>query len=181
MLELHVTGQELYNEETEEFTSTDDFDLLLEHSLSSLSKWESKYKKPFLSDKEKSFEETLAYVEFMILNENYPKDICSKLNNEHFEKINKYIESSETATTFNNTQNQGRRNSEIITAELVYYWMVAFNIPFECQFWNLNRLFTLIQICNIKNSPQKKMSRNELASRNHQLNEQRKRALGTSG
>lgn len=181
MLELHVLGQEFYNEETEEFTSIDDYTLLLEHSLSSLSKWESKYKKPFLSNTEKSFEETLAYVEFMILNKNYPKDICSRLNNEHFTKINTYIESSESATTFNNTQTQGRRNSETITSELVYYWMVAFNIPFECQFWNLNRLFTLIQICNIKNAPPKKMSTREIASKNHALNQQRKQALGTSG
>lgn len=181
MLTLKVIGEEFYNEETEEFNSVNDFTLYLEHSLLSLSKWESKHKKPFLSNNEKSSEETVSYVEMMILNEDYPEGIFSRLSNENLNAINSYIESSESATTFSNHLNSGKKNSEIITAELVYYWMVAFNIPFECENWHLNRLFSLIQICNIKNSDPKKMSRNEIASRNHALNEQRKAALKTTG
>jgi uncharacterized protein YjcR len=181
MLKLKVIGEEFYNEETEEFNSVNDFTLRLEHSLLALSKWESKHKKSFLSSNEKSLEETISYVEMMILNDDYPEGILNRLSNENLRAINDYIESSESATTFSNHLNSGKKNSEIITAELVYYWMVAFNIPFECENWHLNRLFTLIQICNIKNSNPKKMPRNELAARNHALNEQRKAALNTSG
>jgi hypothetical protein len=182
MLKLIVYGEEFYNEETGEFNFNDEFVLLLEHSLVSLSKWESKYKKSFLSNNEKSLEETFGYVEAMIINEEYPEDILNRLKQNHFDEINAYIESSESATTFsNNAQGPQRRNSEVITSELIYYWMVAFNIPFECEKWNLNRLFTLIQICNIKNSNPKKMSKNEIMARNSALNEQRKAALGTTG
>lgn len=181
MLKLKVLEEEFYNEETEEFEVSEGITLTLEHSLVSMSKWESKHKKPFLSNSEKTLEETLDYIEFMIIDEEFPEDIRNKFKNEHFSKINAYIESSETATTFSNQYTSGKRNSEVITSELVYYWMVAFNIPFECQYWNLNRLFTLVQICNIKNSNPKKMSRSEIAAKNHALNEQRKKELGTTG
>jgi hypothetical protein len=182
MLKIFVSGTELYNEETQEFTTIEDCTLTLEHSLVSLSKWESKFLKPFLGPNEKTTEETLGYVEAMILNESYPEDVIDRLTQNDFAKINDYIASNYSATTFsNNNQRKGRGQSEIITSELIYYWLVAFNIPFECETWHLNRLFSLIQICNIKNSKPKKMSRNEIAARNHALNEQRKAQLKTKG
>lgn len=182
MLTIIVQGEEFYDERTEEFTSVPDVTLLLEHSLVSVSKWESKFKKPFLDSNEKSIEETLGYVESMVLTQNYPPEVFSRLTQSHFKEINEHIASSESATTFSDSLNpKGRRNSETITSELVYYWMVAFNIPFECENWHLNRLFSLIQICGIKNSSEKKMSKNEIASRNRALNEKRKAQLNTSG
>jgi hypothetical protein len=116
----------------------------------------------------------------MILNEDFPDDIISRLSQRNLDQINAYIESKESATTFGKLPEQKARG-EIITSELIYYWMVAFTIPFECETWHLNRLFALVRICNIKNSKPKKMSKSELAMRNRELNAQRRAELNTRG
>ena len=180
MLTLIIEGDELYDEEKNEFSTVGDIEVTLEHSLVSLSKWESQTKKPFLSKEAKTPEEINLYVRAMITSSNYPPDIVEKLPTKAMEAINAYIESSESATTFG-AMPEVRGRGETITSELIYYWMVAFNIPFECQFWHLNRLFSLIRICNLKNSKPKQMSRQELAARNRALNEKRKKELNTSG
>ena len=180
MLRLIIHGDEFYDEETETFETVGDLVLELEHSLISLSKWESKFRKPFLTQISKTPEEIMAYVEAMILTQNYPEDLVTKLDQKNLNRINDYIESSESATTFGSMPER-RGKGETITSELIYYWMVAFNIPFECERWHLNRLFALIRICNIKNSKPKKMGRNEVAQRNRDLNARRKAELGTSG
>ena len=182
MLTVIVSGTEIYNEETEEFGSFDDFTLELEHSLISLSKWESKFQKPFLAKENKTAEETLWYVKAMILNPMYPTDLFQRLTQENLDEINAYIESSQSATTFGTMpDSKGRGSPETITSELIYYWMIAFNIPFETQYWHLNRLFSLIRICNTKQSKPRKMSKAEVAQRNRDLNAQRRAQLGTSG
>ena len=118
----------------------------------------------------------------MILDKNPPEDFLTKLSEANFEQINTYIEAKMTATWFSEQPGAPQsRNNEIITSELIYYWMTVFNIPFECETWNLNRLFTLIRICNLKQSKPKKMSRSEVARRNQELNAQRKAQLGTKG
>jgi hypothetical protein len=180
MLKLIVPGEEYFNEETEEFETVGDFELELEHSLISLSKWESKHKKPFLSNSDKTPEEILDYIKAMILTPNYSEDLFQRFTNIQFSQINAYIESSESATTFGSMpQRKGR--GETITSELIYYWMVAFTIPFECERWHLNRLFALIRICNLKNSKPQKMSRSEVAARNRELNAQRRQQYHTRG
>ena len=153
--------------------------LRLEHSLVSLSKWESKWCKPFLSKDEKTVEETLDYIKCMTLDQNVDSNVYFCLTEENIKQINDYISAPMTATTFSNNKKGASR--EQITSELVYYWMIALNIPFECQKWHLNRLLTLIRVCEIKSQPPKKMSRSELASRNAALNEERKRKLNTTG
>lgn len=180
MLKLLVPGEEYFNEETETFVTVGDLELELEHSLVSLSKWESKYQKPFLGRGEKTPQEILGYVEAMILSPIYPDDLFMRLTQQNLDKINTYIESKESATTFGKMPERTGRG-EIITSELIYYWMIAFTIPFECQYWHLNRLFALIRICNIKNSKPTKMSRNEIAARNRELNAQRKAQYNTKG
>ena len=180
MLKIVVPGEEYFNEEEEVFQSVGDVELELEHSLVSLSKWESKYQKPFLSQSPKTPEEILYYIETMIISPIFPGGILERLSQENITQINDYIQSSESATTFG-TMPERRGRGEIITSELIYYWMVAFNIPFECEYWHLNRLFALIRICNIKNSKPKKMSRNEIASRNRELNAIRRAQYNTSG
>jgi hypothetical protein len=180
VLRIVVPGEELYNQETEMFETVGDVELEMEHSLISMSKWESKFQKPFLTKVEKSPEEILAYIEAMIISPIYPQDTLSRLSRENVSQINDYIESKQSATTFGEMPERKGRG-EIITSELIYYWMVAFNIPFECEYWHLNRLFALIRICNIKNSKPKKMSRNEIASRNRELNAIRKAQYNTSG
>lgn len=180
MLRITIPGTEYFNEETETFETVGDIDLELEHSLVSLSKWESKYKKPFLTNEKKSMGELFYYIQAMIISPIYPYDILLRLSEENLTEIDNYIESPESATTFGlMPERKGR--GEIITSELIYYWMVAFSIPFECEFWHLNRLFALIRICNIKNSKPKKMSRGEIARRNYELNAARRAQYNTSG
>ena len=179
MLKIIVPGIEYYDERTNEFVYYKDQVLQLEHSLVSISKWESTWHKPVLSDKEKSPEEILDYVRCMTITQNVGPDVYLRLTEQNFLDINSYIENSMTATTFSNDKRSGGR--EIITSEIIYYWMISFNIPFECQKWHLNRLLTLIKVCNIKNSPPKKMSKTEMMNRNRALNAARKQQLNTKG
>lgn len=180
MLTIIVPGDEFFDEESQEFVTRGDVKIELEHSLVSLSKWESKFEKPFLIAEEKTNEEILAYIECMVLTPEIPPEVFSRLTSDNYDKIDEYIEAKMTATWFSENPS-APRTSEVITSELIYYWLVTFNIPFECQHWHLNRLFTLIKVCNVKNAKPKKMSRSELAARNRELNEQRKKQLGTRG
>lgn len=180
MLNIIVPSVDLFDENSQEFITKPEFHLELEHSLVSLSKWESIYEKPFLDSETKSTEEIVGYIKAMALTENPPEEIFSRLSQENLDAIDSYINAKMTATWFNEMDG-APRNQEIITAELIYYWMIAFQIPFECERWHLNRLFTLIRICNIKQEKPKKMSRAAIAARNRQLNEQRKAQLNTSG
>jgi len=180
MLTITVGGSDVFDESTDKFDTQGGVELQLEHSLVSLSKWESEFEKPFLGKEAKTSEEILEYVRYMLLTLNPPEDFLQKLSKENLEVINKYIERKMTATWFSD-QPGAPSSREVITAELIYYWMTVFNIPFECETWHLNRLFTLIRICNVKQSKPKKMSRAEIAARNRELNAQRKTQLGTKG
>jgi hypothetical protein len=180
MFNLIIKGAELYNEETEEFQIVEELELCLEHSLVSLSKWESITQKPFLSKDEKTAQDIRLYVEAMIISPNVPPNVVARLSTDDMRAINAYIDSPQSATTFGSMP-EVKGRGETVTSELIYYWMVMFNIPFECDKWHLNRLFALIRICNLKNSKPKKMSRQEIAARNHALNEQRREALNTRG
>lgn len=180
MLSIVVGATEAYDEATQEFTTQGGVELQFEHSLLSVSKWESKYEKPFLGKTEKSTEEVLDYIRFMLLTPNPPGDFLEKLSKENVEEINAYVDRKMTATWFSD-QPGAPRSSEVITSELIYYWMTVFHIPFECETWHLNRLFTLIRICNVKQAKPQKMSRSEIAQRNRELNARRKAQLGTKG
>lgn len=180
MLTVIVPGTEAFNETVQEFTTQGDVVLELEHSLVSLSKWESKFEKPFLGKEEKTPEEIVGYIKEMTLTPNVPEEVFAKLSGENVESIRKYIDAKMTATWFSQHSNQPK-SSEVITNELIYYWMTVFNIPFKCETWHLNRLFTLIQICNIKSAKPKKMGRAEMAARNRELNARRRAQLGTKG
>ena len=179
MLQLKVLECELYDEVKGEFRYVKAQTLQLEHSLVSLSKWESKWHKPFMSKKEMSMNETLDYIKCMTITQNVNPDIYRGLSSDNILEVKKYIDDSMTATTFSNQTKTS--STEIVTSEIIYYWMVSLNIPFECQKWHLNRLLTLINVCGLKNAPKKKMSRNEILSSNSSLNEARKRAMNTKG
>lgn len=180
MLTITVPEMELWDECNQEFIVTKGGDLQLEHSLVSLSKWESKWCKPFFSKQEKTREETIDYIRCMTLTRNVSPNIYRCLTAKNIQDINAYIEAPMTATWFANDKNKAG-SREQITSELIYYWMIALNIPFECQKWHINRLLTLIKVCSIKNQPSKKMSRREIMSRNAALNAARRRQLGTHG
>ena len=179
MLEIVVPEQEFFDDDSQEFIYVDGAKLQLEHSLISLSKWESRHHKPFLST-DKTSEEVLDYVRDMTLTRNVNPLVYKALTQNNFAEINQYISDPMTATTFaEETIHPGRR--EIVTAELIYYWMVSQNIPMECQKWHINRLITLIRVCSIKNAPPKKQNTRSLAAQRRALNEQRRKELGTSG
>lgn len=178
MLKIDIQGYEFYDEVNNEFITTDPKTITLEHSLISISKWEMKWNKPFLSS-EKSNEEILDYIKCMNINSNVSDDVYTRLTNANLQEINDYINAPMTATTFNE-KNKGN-NREVVTSELIYYWMISFNIPMECQKWHINRLLTLVRVCSIKNNPPEKMSKQELARRNKQLNAERRKQLNSKG
>jgi len=180
MLTITIPSRELYNDQTGEFITTKKQTLQLGHSLVSLSKWESKWCKPFLSKEAKTLEETIDYIKCMTITQNVDPDVYNYLSKANVEAINNYIEAPMTATTFRENINNGR-GGEITTSELIYYWMISFNIPMECQKWHLNRLLTLIRVCNVKNAPAKKMGKRDIASQYAAVNAARRKQLNSKG
>lgn len=179
MLRITVPLSESFNEETQEFISNG-IPLELEHSLVSLSKWESEFEKPFLGKEERTEEEAIFYVqECMLQTKNPPEGIFHKLSERNYADIQKYIDAKRSATWFNEKRRPGTR--QIITSEVIYGWMVALEIPFETQYWHLNRLFTLIKVCNEQKKPPKKMGRSDIARQQASLNAQRQAQMGTRG
>jgi hypothetical protein len=180
MLQITIPGIELWDERNQLFITREAQTLELEHSLVSLSKWESKWCKPFLSKNDKTDEEILDYIRCMTLTPNVSPDTYLYLTPENNIQIQEYINAPMTATTFpqDNSKGGGR---EIVTAELIYYWMIAHNIPLEWETRHLNRLLTLIRVCNVKNAPPKKYSQQEIMRRNSELNAARKQKLNTRG
>ena len=188
MLQLQVVIHEKWDEDKNEFVQTT-WPLKLEHSLVSLSKWESKFEKPFFGNTEKAKEEVIAYVMMMDLGDKTPLEVFLSLAAEDYTAISQYIHSKKTATWFNK-RTDNKPSTQVITSELIYYWMTSYEIPWEAQHWHLNRLFTLIEVfTEERNAADSKSggktvnrsSANSLAARRKALNEQRKKAMGTSG
>lgn len=180
MLKIVVPATEFYDERTGEFVSTKEQTLQLEHSLVSLSKWESKWHKPFLDRQPKTDEESIDYIRCMTITQNVPENVYLALSNENLKTIRDYLDDSMTATTFSQADEK-KFSRKIVTAEIIYYWMVSLQIPFECEKWHLNRLITLVRVCNNENSPKKKMGRRETAGYYRELNAARRLATKSSG
>lgn len=179
MLTITIPDSELFNEATQEFLNIKGQTITLEHSLVSVSKWESKWKKPFLGMDQKTEEEIIDYIRCMTITQNVNPMVYSGLTQENLSEIMSYIDDKMTATTFKNQQQKHSR--EIITAEIIYYWMIELGIPFECQKWHLNRLLTLVNVCSIKQSPSKKMSRRDAMAQQSQLNAARRAKYKSRG
>lgn len=180
MLQIIIPKTECFDEITETFINVKEHILQLEHSLVSLSKWESKWNKVFLSEEKKTNEEIIDYIRCMTITQNVDPLAYTLIGDTIIEQVSAYIDLPMTATTFNEENNK-KFSREIITSEIIYYWMISLNIPFECQKWHLNRLLTLIRVCNIKNAPPKKMSKAELNARNRALNAARRKSLQSKG
>ena len=180
MLRITIPAMELFDERKQEFINTKEQTLQLEHSLVSLSKWESKWCKSFISTPDKTDEEIKDYIKCMTLTQNVPDNIYEYIPNSIIEEIVHYINAPMTATTIREDKNSPK-NREIVTAELIYYWMISFGIPWECQKWHINRLITLIKVCGIKNTPPKKQSKSSIASEGAALNAARKKQHTTRG
>lgn len=182
MLTIHVKLIEYYDDDQDQFI-TDVFKLDMEHSLLSLSKWESDHERPFLDSSEKTPEDVLDYVKAMVLTESVPDYVYDAFSVENLNEINDYISAKKTATWFAEHDEKPTPGApkEVITSELIYYWMLSYSIPMECERWHLNRLFTLIKVFNVKNSKPKKLSASEIAARNAKLNAERRASLGSDG
>jgi hypothetical protein len=181
MLQIVIPATEGWDEEKQEFVTLEkEQTLQLEHSLVSISKWESKWCKSFLHTKVKTEEEVLDYIKCMTLTQNVKPETYNRLTAENINQINEYIEAPMTATYFSEEKG-GKANRECVTSELIYYWMIALNIPIKFEKWHLNRLLTQIRVCNIKNQPPKKMSRAEIMARNAELNAKRKQQFNSKG
>lgn len=180
MLRLKIAPTEMWDERKQEFVQTGERELMLEHSLVSLAKWESKWQKPFLDQKPKTGAEMLDYVRCMTITQNVSPETYSRLTTGNMAEIEQYISRPMTATTFSAEQH-GNRNGEKTTAELIYYWMVTLSIPFECEKWHLNRLLALIRVCNLKNQPARKKSQRAILQENRALNAARRQRLRTRG
>lgn len=180
MLQIIVPATEMWDDTREEFVYTEKQTLLLEHSLISLSKWESKYCKPFISKKAKTTAEIVDYIKFMTLTPDVSPEVYDRLTDKNLSEIDAYINARQTATTFSDEKGS-RGRMEAITAELIYYWMFSFHIPKDCENWHLDRLITLIRVFDIKSSPPKKMSKSAIMRRNASLNAERKAKFNSKG
>lgn len=180
MLKLVIPEQEWFDDRNQTFTYVKGCVLQLEHSLVSLSKWEQKWKKPFLGKDNKSLEEVIDYIRCMTITQNVPPEVYLGIPRSEILKVEKYINEPMTATTFSKRQ-ETINSREIITSEIIYYWMIVHNIPMECQKWHLDRLMTLIRVCNIKSQPAKKQNRRTAMEDRASLNNERRRKMQTRG
>lgn len=179
MLNIHLPAEEYYDEKNEEFVYLDAVDVKMEHSLLSLSKWEAHYKKPFLADVERTTDETIYYLKCMALDETLPLSVFKRMaaKQKIVNQIYDYLKDPACATTISKRPDQQGRK-EIITAEIIYYDMVALQIPLSLETWNLNRLLTFIQVCSIKNEPPKKTSMNDRLGRIKSINDANRAKFG---
>lgn len=183
MLRVMVGKTTLWNTKEEKFIEVPGVPVDFEHSLLSVSKWESKTQKVFLGPGEKTPEEIIEYLKCMIVSPEISPEVIDGLTQQNLDDINDYISGKQTATTFpNHREPAGKQGpKETVSSELIYYWMLSAGISIECEKWHLNRLLTLIRVFNVKNAKPKKMSRSEIAAKNRELNAQRRAQLGTSG
>lgn len=179
MLHLTIPDLEIFDEHKNEFVNIKGGTIKIEHSLVSISKWESKWNKPFLTKEQKSIEETIDYIKSMTITQNVKPELYNNITNDNITSVSRYISLPMTATTFNDTNSTSTK--DIITSEIIYYWMISYNIPFECQKWHVNRLLTLIRVCSKKNEKPKKMSKSEIMNRNRDINNRRRQQLNSNG
>jgi hypothetical protein len=186
MLTIEVPSQELFDRESKEWIPVPAMTIELEHSLASISKWEAEWEVPFLSDDDMDDTQTVSYIRHMTLTPNVPPEIFAVLTTEHLREIQEYMSAKQSATTFNEPS-QGKGGSgprTFVSSELIYYQMVALQIPFECQYWHIKRLLTLIRVCTIKSQESdpstRKSAPDDMAARRAE-NLRRRQQYGTSG
>lgn len=178
-IKITIPTTELFDEEKEEFVYIKEKELVLEHSLVSLHKWEQKWHIPYLSSN-KTAEQVLDYLRFMTITQNVDPDIYKYIPTDEAQKINAYIDNPMTATTFSNLEKE-KQSKEILTAEIIYYWMIKLGIPVEFQKWHLNSLLTLIKVISLKEAPEKKMGAHDAARMQRDINNARRARLHSKG
>lgn len=179
-LTINIPSAELYDQKNGRFVTIRGRELKFEHSLLSVSKWESKWHKSFFSKDAKTEEETTDYIRCMCLTNDADPNIFKYLDAVSKSKIAEYIADPMTGTKLRKINQKPSR--EIVTNELIYFWMTSFGIPFDpCEKWHLNRLMILIEIASRKNTPPKKVGKREAAQQRTALNAQRRAKYNTKG
>ena len=181
MLQVTIPECDWFDERTNTFGKTKETTLQLEHSLVSIHRWEMKWCKPFLGKDQKTAEECIDYIRCMTLTQHVDPAVYNAITPAVMDQINDYIEAPMTATWFGDKNKQGASRREIVTSEVIYYWMISLNIPWECRKWHLNTLLTLIRVCNAKNAPQKKQNRREMMEQRTAINKARRARLNSKG
>lgn len=180
MLRIVIPSTEVFDERTNRFIAIQGRELQLEHSLVSVSKWEAKWKKSFLACEHMTHDETVDYIRCMTISQNVDPTVYEGLTEKNLDDVRNYIDDPMTATTFRNVPG-GPKSRKVVTSEIIYYWMISLEIPMECQKWHLNRLMTLIRVCDEKNQPGKKMSKKDVMNQYRSLNQARKAKSGSRG
>lgn len=165
---------------TNEFLEVKGRTLKLEHSLVSLAKWEALYEKPFMENNSLPRNETLDYIRCMTITQNVDPNVYLIIDDKGVQEVDAYIKRPMTATKFSKRL-QHKLNRDIITSEIIYYWMVVLEIPFECQRWHLNRLLTLINVCNLKNQKKNPMAKSDILRANADENARRRAMMNSKG
>ncbi len=173
MLKIIVPAGELFDPKTETFIYTKPVELVLEHSLVAISKWESKWEIPFLNT-ELTIEQFVDYVRCMTITQNVDPNVYLTMNQTVMNRIRAYMDAKMSAAVIHSDRQNNRSSTKFITADLIYYWMVALQIPFECQKWHINRLLMLIRIAEIEQNPNKKLSKAESAKKSQAINAARR-------
>lgn len=180
MLQITVPGVEYWDEEKELFLTTPGTVIEMEHSLAALSKWEQTFEKPFLTSTDRTDEETIGYLQAMTLTPDVPPEVYYRFSEENMEEVSNYINAKMTATWFAEDRG-GKMTGEVLTAELIQYWMITAGIPIEWEHRHLNKLITILRVFGAKNGPKKKMSPEEAARRQAEINRQRREKYETTG
>lgn len=180
MLQITIPPAELWDEQNEMFIKSKGANLKLEHSLISISNWEMRWHIPYF-DVNKTEEQDLDYIRCMTLNKELDQSVYFGLTQQNILDINKYMQDEMTATKIRDIKNKSSRGGQMITSELIYYWMIQFGIPFSCEKWHINRLIMLIRVCAEESRPKKKRSSKDIASDYRALNAARRAALNTKG
>lgn len=178
---ITIPAGQLYSESENRFYKVEETTVELEHSLVALSKWESKWHKPFLTKDQKTRAEVIDYFRCMCLTPSIEPLVFNAIKDREFVRIMKYIDDPMTATTITHHSSTKRGNTGTVTSELIYYWMGEYNISKECEWWHINRLFKLIEITSVKRQPEKKMSKRDIAAQNKSLNAMRRARHGSRG
>ena len=174
MITITISDIELYDNTSEEFVTAKGGVFRFEHSLESITKWESEWEIPFLNAKLTNAQ-LMHYYQLMCVDEGLTRE---HITPQVVEALSEYMGKTQTATTF---QNEGKGDSRIMTSEVIYAMMAAAQVPFECERWNIHKLLVLLRVISANNAPPKKMSRDEILAQNARLNRERKAKMNTKG
>lgn len=187
MIEITIPKGQIVDDETGNvYRAEKDWTLVLEHSLISVQKWEAKWHVAFLNRGTRTFEQTIDYLRCMTLTPNVPEEIYYCIPEKEMKKVLDYVDDPMTATRVNDDSESqrgfGRKiGREVVTAEVIYYWMISLNIPAEYKKWHLNQLLTLIRVINAKNQPKKKRRMKDVLEEYRAINEANKARFHTEG